>query len=627
MNLKNFPMKTLFLASAMAIVTMISCQQASDAKAERQDDKRWQQRAEYVMEVDMNTENHRYTGSQSLKYYNNSPDTLHKVFYHLYFNAFQPNSAMDMRSRTIQDPDRRVGDRISKLADDEIGFLRISNLKMNGKDQPNKEVGTILEVSLTDPIMPNSSVTFDLNFEGQVPVQIRRSGRDSDEGIDYSMSQWYPKMSEYDYQGWHANPYIGREFHGIWGDFDVKITIDSSYVLGGTGYLQNPQEIGHGYEDEGMVVNRPNSQKLTWHFKAPNVHDFMWGADPDYTHTKRKMADGKTTLHFFYVKNSQNADAWAELPELTEKAFDYINANFGQYPYDQFSVVMGGDGGMEYPMSTLVTGNRGLRSLIGVTVHEALHSWYQGVLGSNESLYAWMDEGFTSYASGRTMAHLFNPENQFPNRGSYGGYINLAKSGLEEPMSTHADHFHTNFAYGAAAYSKGAVFMAQIGYVIGEKDLSKGLLRYFDEWKFRHPNPNDVIRVMEKVSGLELDWYKEYMLYTTKTIDYGIGDVKEAGGKTTVELQRIGLFPMPIDLYVTYQDGSTEVYNIPLQIMRGAKPQDADGVTWITAESWSWTHPTYILELSKGKNQITKIEIDPTERLADINRDNNIWEK
>lgn len=627
MNLKNFPMKTLFLAWAMAVMTMVSCQQAGEAKVEEQDDKRWQQRAEYAMEVDMNTENHRYTGNQSLKYYNNSPDTLHKVFYHLYFNAFQPNSAMDMRSRTIQDPDRRVGDRISKLGDDEIGYLRISNLKMNGKDQPNMEVGTILEVSLTDPIMPNSSVTFDLDFEGQVPVQIRRSGRNSAEGIDYSMSQWYPKLSEYDYQGWHANPYIGREFHGVWGDFDVKITIDSSYVIGGTGYLQNPQEIGHGYEDEGMEVTRPDSEKLTWHFKAPNVHDFMWGADPDYTHTKRKMADGKTTLHFFYVKNSQNEEAWEELPELTEKAFNYINANFGQYPYEQFSVVMGGDGGMEYPMSTLVTGNRGLRSLIGVTVHEALHSWYQGVLGSNESLYAWMDEGFTSYASGRTMAHLYNPDNQFPNRGSYGGYINLAKSGLEEPMSTHADHFNTNFAYGAAAYSKGAVFMAQMGYVIGEEDLSTGLLRYFDEWKFRHPNPNDVTRVMEKVSGLELDWYKEYMLYTTNTIDYGIAEVTEAGGVVSVELERIGLFPMPIDLYVTYQDGSIEVYNIPLQIMRGAKPQDADGVTWITAESWSWTHPTYSLQLSKGMDQIAKIEIDPTERLADIDRENNIWEK
>jgi hypothetical protein len=117
------------------------------------------------------------------------------------------------------------------------------------------------------------------------------------------------------------------------------------------------------------------------------------------------------------------------------------------------------------------------------------------------------------------------------------------------------------------------------------------------------------------------------MLYTTKTIDYAIGNVTEAGGKTNVELQRIGLFPMPIDLYVTYQDGSIEVYNIPLQIMRGAKPQDANNVTWITADSWSWTHPTYTLELSRAKSQISKIEIDPTERLADLNRDNNIWEK
>jgi aminopeptidase N len=288
---------------------------------------------------------------------------------------------------------------------------------------------------------------------------------------------------------------------------------------------------------------------------------------------------------------------------------------------------MGGDGGMEYPMSTLITGNRPLNSLVGVTVHEMIHSWYHGVLGNNESLYSWMDEGFTSYASSRIMAHLFNPDNPFPNRGSYGGYINLAKSGLEEPMSTHADHFHTNFAYGAAAYSKGAVFMAMLGYVIGEEALAKGILRYWDDWKFKHPNPNDYVRVMEKVSGLELDWYKEHMMYTLKTIDYGIAEVKNAGGETAITLQRIGQFPMPIDLYITYEDGKVDVYNIPLQIMRGHKPKDADGVNWIKAESWSWTHPTYELRVPKAMNTIKRIEIDPTERLADLERGNNVWEK
>jgi len=232
-------------------------------------------------------------------------------------------------------------------------------------------VGTTLECQLPNPIMPGEKVTFEMDFEAQVPLQIRRSGRDNSEGIEYSMSQWYPKMAEYDYQGWHANPYVGREFYGIWGDFDIKITIDSSYVIGGSGYLQNPEEIGHGYLAPDKKLKRPKGDKLTWHFIAPDVHDFMWAADPDYTHVTYPGPDD-LTLHFFYQADS-STEAWELLPEYTAKAFEIMNKTFGKYPYKQYSVVQGGDGGMEYPMSTLITGQRELRSLVGVTVHEMNH--------------------------------------------------------------------------------------------------------------------------------------------------------------------------------------------------------------------------------------------------------------
>src|SRR5690606_23361941 len=146
------------------------------------------------------------------------------------------------------------------------------------------------------------STQFDMDFDGQVPLQIRRAGRNSEEGVALSMTQWYPKLAEYDFEGWHADPYIGREFHGVWGDFDVKITIDKNYIIGGSGYLQNPEEIGYGYEDEGVKVKRPRGKKLTWHFVAPQVHDFAWAADPDYIHDKVQVPDGPM-LHFLYKNN------------------------------------------------------------------------------------------------------------------------------------------------------------------------------------------------------------------------------------------------------------------------------------------------------------------------------------
>jgi len=242
---------------------------------------RWQQEITYDMDIDFDVKSHQFTGVQKVVYTNNSPETLKRFFYHLYLNAFQPGSMMDVRSRTIIDPDRRVGDRISKLKPDQIGYQKIISLKQDGFPLNYHVEGTILEVELAKAIAPGESSTFEMEFESQVPLQIRRNGRNSSEGVDYSMSQWYPKVCEYDYEGWHANPYVGREFHGVWGDFDVKINIDKKYVLGASGVLQNAQDIGKGYSDR---KKRPKSKngKVKWHFKAENVHDFVWAADTDY---------------------------------------------------------------------------------------------------------------------------------------------------------------------------------------------------------------------------------------------------------------------------------------------------------------------------------------------------------
>jgi aminopeptidase N len=277
---------------------------------------------------------------------------------------------------------------------------------------------------------------------------------------------------------------------------------------------------------------------------------------------------------------------------------------------------------MEYAMSTLITGERPLSSLVGVMVHELAHSWFHGVLATNESLYPWMDEGFTSYASSLAMASIFQPSSN-PLAGSYSGYYRLAKSGLEEPMSTHSDHYHTNQAYSSAAYSKGAVFLAQLGYVIGEEVRNRGMLRYFDTWKFKHPNDNDLIRIMEKESGIELDWYREYFVNSTKTIDYGVKEVRASGENTEITLERIGLMPMPIDLVITYVDGSSEMIYLPLVMMRGEKAPEKGMPTRIHTETWPWTNLSKTLVITKNFKTIKSVEIDPSKRMADIQQENN----
>ncbi|MBX2877151.1 MAG: M1 family metallopeptidase [Saprospiraceae bacterium] len=607
---------TLFLYGFLATVV--------SAQADR-----WQQKVEYKMNVDFDVKTHQFKGEQTITYHNNSPEVLDRVFYHLYFNAFQPGSMMDVRSQNMPDPDPRVGSRISRLKEDQIGYHKVSSLKQDGKAVEYEMVGTILEVQLAEPIQPNSSTVLEMSFESQVPVQIRRSGRNNAEGISYSMAQWYPKLCEFDYQGWHANPYIGREFHGVWGDFDVTISIDKDYIVGASGYLQNPEEIGYGYEAAGTKVKR-KGKKLNWHYIAPNVHDFLWAADPDYTHDKLERKDG-TVLHFFYQKNENTEEYWANLPKVMDRAFDYINEHFGQYPYKQYSFIQGGDGGMEYPMATLITGERSFPSLVGVSVHELMHSWYQMILGTNESLYAWMDEGFTSYASAEITNFLKKEGllrgrvSENPHAGSTRGFANFAKSGIEEPLTTHSDHYVTNSAYGTGAYTKGRLFLSQLGYIIGEKALAKTLLDYFETWKFKHPNANDFVRIAEKASGLELDWYREYMVNTTHVVDYGIKSVQKVGGETKVNLEKIGYMPMPLDLLITYKDGTKELYNIPLRIMRGNKPQEDSAIPQKVIEDWPWTHPEYSFNLPVTLDKIDKIEIDPSIRMIDINRENNIY--
>ncbi|MCE2894208.1 MAG: M1 family metallopeptidase [Flammeovirgaceae bacterium] len=601
-------MKRLLLFLAISITTL-------DADAQRD---YWQQKVEYVMNVNLDASTHKVIGTQQLTYQNNSPDTLTKVYYHLYFNAFQPGSMMDVRSRSLPDPDRRVVDRISKLKDDEIGYQHIQTLKQDGKDLVYKVNGTILEVTLAKPILPKGKAVFDMKFESQVPIQIRRSGRNNREGISYSMTQWYPKIAEYDFQGWHAYQYVAREFHSPWGDFDVKITIDPKFTIGGTGVLQNPGQIGHGYSDSA----KPNlSGNLTWHFVAKNVIDFAWAADPDYTHDKAKVPNGPE-LHFFYQKNEKTAETWRKMEEYAIKVFQYLNDNFGKYPFDTYSIIQGGDGGMEYPMCTLILGEGSLAGVSGTMAHEVAHSWYQMTLASNEALYAWMDEGFTDFASSEAMSSILS-ETSPPHQGSYSSYFSLVNSGLQEPANQHSDHFNTNRAYSTMAYSMGAVFLEQLKYIIGEDNFYRGMKRYYNTWKMKHPEPNDFIRIMEKTSGLQLHWYWRYWINTTKRIDYGIGRIAETGGNTLVELNRIGEFPMPIDLTVTFKDGSKQLYYISMNELLGNKPPENIIEGRITLEPWPWVNSSYSLIINKKESSIESIEIDPSQRMADVNRKNN----
>jgi len=601
-------MKKIFFALTFLSASFVSAQY-------------WQQAVDYTIEVALDHETAQYKGTQTVVYTNNSPETLHKVFFHQYFNAFKPGSEMAIRLKNAGDKNGRFKVDIDSLSPKQQGFLKVIGLTQDGVMAEVVDSETILEVSLAQALAPGESTTFKMSFEGQVPDVIRRAGKNSKEGIAFSMAQWYPKMAEYDYEGWNADPYTGREFHGVWGDFDVKITLDKDFTVAASGYLQNADEIGRGYSDRKKPKTKKG--KITWHYVAPNVHDFTWAADPDYIHDTYP-GPNDVTLHFFYKNNPDIIDNWKKLQPITAKLMEYFNENVGPYPYKQYSVVHGGDGGMEYAMLTLITGNRPFGSLVGVTAHELAHSWFQHILATNETKHEWMDEGFTSFISTLAENEVLEENKEFPLAGSYRGYYGLATSGVEMPQATNANRYEHNYAYERAAYSKGAVFLGQLGYIIGQDKLFKTLQTYYDEWKFKHPLPNDLRVIAERVSGIQLQWYLTDWTQTTNRIDYAIEAVNETEKGTEIQLVRKELMPMPQEVLIQYKDGSMALHYIPISLMRGEKENTYD-IPWTQEKDWTWANPKYSFTIDQPKKNIEAIILDPSNLMADIDKSNNYY--
>lgn len=596
----------------------------------------WQQTVDYKMNIDVNEKTYQYNGNMQLKYSNNSGQSLKKVYFHLYFNAFQPGSMMDNRLANIADPDKRMTtnlgtkekpkyqSRIATLTAKQIGYQKIKSLTMNGNNTTFKVDGTILEVTLPNEIEDGETATFDMSWEAQVPEQIRRSGRNSKEGVALSMAQWYPKMAHFDEFGWHLDEYIGREFIAPFGDFDITININKNYILGASGVLQNPTEV-KGYIGKPRIKTKEN--KVQWHYVAKNIHDFVWAADPKFVVDSAKSNQG-VHVYTVYIPESDSVKTnWKTALGLATEFFDFNSKTFGAYPWPNYTIIQGGDGGMEYGTATLVTGGRNLKSLVGVIFHEAAHSWYQHLFGINETVDEWFDEGFTSYVEELAMQNLFEKRGAIeanPSIEAYRAYYKLALSGKEEPASLLADYYNTNYAYSNEAYNKGQVLAVQLGYIIGKENLDKTFLEFYKQWKFKHPTPNDFKRIAENISGINLKWYFNLFINTTRKIDYAIKTVNDK----EITLQNKSDFAMPIDLLVTYEDGTKELFYVPLREMRGEKPAENfkiyESIKRTTLEDWNWTQPSYQINLTK---KAAKVIIDPSLRLADIESSDNTWEK
>ncbi|ROI07922.1 M1 family peptidase [Chryseobacterium sp. H3056] len=589
----------------------------------------YQQRAEYKMDIDVDAKNFTYNGQQTLKYTNNSPDDLDVVYFHLYWNAFKPGSMMDQRvAAQGKNGDSRLQingvSRLASIPKDEEGAQDIHWIKQNGKNLKFEVQETIMKVYLDTPIKANSSTTFTMEWDAVIPMQIRRSGRNNREGVDMTVTQWYPKIAEYDYDGWATFDYIGREFHAPFSDFEVNIKIDKNYVIGAGGTLENPSEV-KGYETKPSI-KADKSNKVTWRWTAKNMLDFAWAADRDYTVESFVILDGPK-VYFVYQK-SDKTKYWPEAKPYVTKFFQLMNATYGRYVYPSYSFIQGGDGGMEYGMCTMILGEaKSLEGLIGLMVHEGGHSWNQQIMAYNESVRPWMDEGFTSYYDDMIMYQLFPPATAKPNpfTESIEGYRRFVKRGIEEPAVWLGDHHDNGSAYSVASYVKGELFLVQLGYIMGEENLATVMKEFYKEWNLKHPTDRDFMHIAQKISGMDLTWFHHYWINTTKTIDYAIKDVKYDENSTTITLENKGTVPMPIDFSILTADKKVMNYQIPLNMTHTWKSKDIYG-DFKTMNYWPWTQKEYTLTIPYNKSQISALGIDFSQRLADINPEDNFVE-
>lgn len=589
----------------------------------------YQQYAKYKMDIDVDAQNFTYTGNQTLTYTNNSPDELKVVYFHLYWNAFKAGSMMDQRvAGQAKNGDSRLQvngiSRLASIPEEEEGAQNIHWIKQNGKDLKFEIQETIMKVVLDKPLKPNSSTTFTMNWDAVIPKQIRRAGRNNREGIDMTVTQWYPKIAEYDYDGWATFDYVGREFHAPFSDYEINIKIDKEYVIGAGGTLENPSEV-KGY-DQKASVKADKDNKATWKWTAKNMLDFAWAADRDYTVENFTILDGPKV--FYVYQKSEKTKLWQESQPYVTKFFQIMNASFGRYPYPSYSFIQGGDGGMEYGMCTMILGEAtSLKGLLGLMIHEGGHSWNQQIMAYNESMRPWMDEGFTSYYESLVMHQILPPKEPEANPfvGSLNNYRNFVKRGIEEPAVWFGDHHDNGSAYSFSTYVKGELFLVQLGYIMGEQNLTATMKEFYRQWNLKHPTDRDFLHIAQKVSGMDLKWFQNYWINTTKTIDYSVKNVEYGETSTTITLENKGQVPMPIDFSILTKDKKVVNYQIPLNMTHVWKTKDIYG-DFKTLNYWPWTQKEYTFTIPYTKSQISALGIDFSQRLADVNVADNIVE-
>jgi len=594
----------------------------------------FQQNVHYQIEVKLDDKKHELSGFESLTYQNNSPQVLQEIYMHVWPNAYK-----NKHTALAKQLKRNEDDKLAKAPDSDLGFIDSLDFKVNGAAINWEFSATdqdIVILHLKEGLKPGASIFITTPFKVKIPSgSISRLGHI---GQSYQITQWYPKPAVYDQNGWNAMPYLNQgEFYSEFGSFDVKITVPANYVVGATGELQTQSEVN--FLDAKVAESKKKLEKLlneqtdrsknfpesstewkTIQYKQDKVHDFAWFADKRFLVLKGEVVlpHSKDTVTTWAMFTPQNAKLWANSLEYLHDGTYYYSLWNGDYPYKHVTAIDGtisAGGGMEYPMITVIGNASNKEELEVVIVHEVGHNWFYGILGSNERVHGWMDEGLNTLNEMRYVQTKYPDNTRFSDMVAGGRfhlndldhhdsgdvmYRTLASFGLDQPLETHSDDF-SSFNYGAIMYQKtGVIFFYLMDYLGAEK-FDAAMSAYYQQWKFKHPQPADLRKVLETQTGKDLGWLFEDLIQTTDYIDYKLKNVQISKSGSVIKLANKGQVNGPIEVNIYGADNKVETI---------------------------WAEPTQnVITAQTPYSAITKVEIDRYNDIPELNRQNNLWVK
>ena len=612
----------------------------------------FQQQVDYTISVRLDDERHMLHAQERFVYTNNSSTTLDTLWIHLWPNAYR-----DRETALCEQLDRMGDLGLHFSSEEERGYIDSLAFTTDGASSIwgfHAKHSDIAWIKLTSSLAPGGSLTIATPFRVKIPDgKFSRLGHTKQA---YYITQWYPKPAVFDATGWHAMPYLTEgEFYSEFGSFDVSITLPSNYVVGATGVLQEQSE--RTWMDSLASVPYSETQKFyldkqrsalnvfppsasttkTIRYKQDRVHDFGWFADKRFIVRKSAVALPKsgrsvTTWALFTPKN---ALLWSDATTYINESVRLYSQWVGDYPYDAATAVDGtisAGGGMEYPMITVIGNMSNKESLDNVIAHEVGHNWFYGILGSNERDHAWMDEGMNSFVELRYMRE------RYPNSGlsidipglkkltegitdahrfqCEAGYRANARRNLDQPLSLTSNDY-TTVNYGTMVYMKTALVMDHLLAYLGEETMDKCMHAYYEEWKFKHPRPEDMRSVFERESGKNLGWVFDEMLGTDRKFDAIAKSLK--GSNVTIATKGfVQAAPLPI----TAWNGADSLGTLWIDPDVLVFDANSVGMDPVTMEA----HPTRTSSIRSQTlpwPNADRIRIDDSNRTLDIDRRNN----